>query len=523
MSSWPATTCAFVTTTPSRRHPAAALHAEAAGGAEHLHHAARPRARTCGSRAMRESGGADVGLRARRSAGTGRSGRSACRIGPDGGSCSLSARRIAERWIGSRSSRAPGVCSATAPPIQTRPSPRQATSTPPPRPSSTPSWSAQPAAQAEAEQLEAGGQDAAEEQRADQREQRRVGRLARPPRAAAARAASRGRRPPRSRASDSAPTISPWAYPQSAISTVKTTMIQSRAVTRRSQGSQPTVEPCRPRPLERRRDRRSTHRALPALDRRSPSVLGVLAGVAWSVGAGTASASGAHRAATSPRPGSATTTARCTPCSTTPRRRAYSCAPVPRGLPRRRGHGDRRRASTAGEPDGERRRHACGADRARTRASSAAARGELQPARSTDERVTWGPLLAFPGLRRGEGLSRRSDPARRATLLSRDGKVLARGPGRRRGLAARRRSPARSPARSSPQETAEERAALYARGFPRDSPVGQNGLEEAFEGRLAGTPGGELLAGTPRARARPAAPGAGRCAPRSTRASRRRR
>ena len=40
-------------------------------------------------------------------------------------------------------------------------------------------------------------------------------------------------------ASDSAPTISPWAYPQSAISTVKTTMIQSRAVTRRSQGSTP--------------------------------------------------------------------------------------------------------------------------------------------------------------------------------------------------------------------------------------------------------------------------------------------
>ena len=39
--------------------------------------------------------------------------------------------------------------------------------------------------------------------------------------------------------SDSAPTIRPWAYPHSAISTVKTTMIQSRAVTRRSQGSSP--------------------------------------------------------------------------------------------------------------------------------------------------------------------------------------------------------------------------------------------------------------------------------------------
>jgi hypothetical protein len=33
------------------------------------------------------------------------------------------------------------------------------------------------------------------------------------------------------------------------------------------------------------------------------------------------------------------------------------------------------------------------------------------------EQVTWGPLLAFPGLRRGEALTRRSDPARRGTLL----------------------------------------------------------------------------------------------------------
>ena len=36
--------------------PAAPLHAEPAGGAQHLHHAARRRARTSGSRAIRESG-----------------------------------------------------------------------------------------------------------------------------------------------------------------------------------------------------------------------------------------------------------------------------------------------------------------------------------------------------------------------------------------------------------------------------------------------------------------------------------
>jgi peptidoglycan glycosyltransferase len=124
------------------------------------------------------------------------------------------------------------------------------------------------------------------------------------------------------------------------------------------------------------------------------------------------------------------------------------------------------------------------------------------------DRVTWGPLLAFPGLRRGEALSRRSRPPRRATLLSRDGKVIARGP------VDDRTSPLEAIAGSiagtlEPEETAEERRALYADGFPADYPVGQNGLEEAFEGRLAGRPGGALLAGTrviARARPRPADP-----------------
>jgi cell division protein FtsI/penicillin-binding protein 2 len=126
----------------------------------------------------------------------------------------------------------------------------------------------------------------------------------------------------------------------------------------------------------------------------------------------------------------------------------------------------------------------------------------------TGERVTWGPLLAFPGLRPGEGLSRRSEPPRRGTLLSRDRKVLARGP------VDDRSSPLEAIAGSiagtlAPEETAEERRALYSQGFPRDWPVGQNGLEEAFENRLSGRPGGELLAGTrvvARARPRQAEP-----------------
>jgi len=126
------------------------------------------------------------------------------------------------------------------------------------------------------------------------------------------------------------------------------------------------------------------------------------------------------------------------------------------------------------------------------------------------DRVTWGPLLTFPGLRRGEALTRRSEPARRAKLLSRDGKVLA------RGQADERTSPLEAIAGSiagtlAPQETEEERLTLYSQGFPRTWPVGQNGLEEAFETLLRGRPGGELLAGNRvLARAGPVAAGSAR-------------
>ena len=124
------------------------------------------------------------------------------------------------------------------------------------------------------------------------------------------------------------------------------------------------------------------------------------------------------------------------------------------------------------------------------------------------EHVAWSPRLVFPELRSGERLRRASLPAKRATIRSRDGKVLAEGP---------------APARTSPlvgiadsiagqmeaQETPEERMALYARGFPEDWPVGQTGLEEVFEQRLRGRPGGELIAGErvlARAKPRPARP-----------------
>jgi hypothetical protein len=112
----------------------------------------------------------------------------------------------------------------------------------------------------------------------------------------------------------------------------------------------------------------------------------------------------------------------------------------------------------------------------------------------TDEDVDWDPSLTFPELRRGERLRRESLPPMRATLHSRDGKVLAEGP------APSRTSPLTGIADSiagqmEPEETAAERRAVYARGFPPDWPVGQTGLEEVFETRLRGRPGGELIAG----------------------------
>jgi peptidoglycan glycosyltransferase len=110
------------------------------------------------------------------------------------------------------------------------------------------------------------------------------------------------------------------------------------------------------------------------------------------------------------------------------------------------------------------------------------------------ERVAWSPRLVFPELGQGERLRRASLPPKRATIRSRDRKVLARGP------APARTSPLVGIAdsiagRMEPEETAEERMALYARGFPEDWPVGQTGLEEVFEQRLRGRPGGELIAG----------------------------
>ena len=109
-----------------------------------------------------------------------------------------------------------------------------------------------------------------------------------------------------------------------------------------------------------------------------------------------------------------------------------------------------------------------------------------------DGGIVWDPHLAFPGLRAGEQLDDSIDLAHRGAIVARDRTPLAEGP---------------PEARSSPlgsasidvtgevgQPDASELPALAREGFPAGTPVGVSGLERAFNSRLAGKPGGQLIA-----------------------------
>jgi len=111
-------------------------------------------------------------------------------------------------------------------------------------------------------------------------------------------------------------------------------------------------------------------------------------------------------------------------------------------------------------------------------------------------RIAWSRSLAFPGLHQGELLSRRTTLPQRATLLARDGSVLAEGAASGAG---QRSSPLGNVASAvvgsvGPVPVAR-RQALEAEGEPASAIVGVSGVERALDDRLRGTPGGELLAG----------------------------
>jgi len=109
-----------------------------------------------------------------------------------------------------------------------------------------------------------------------------------------------------------------------------------------------------------------------------------------------------------------------------------------------------------------------------------------------DGGVEWDPSLVFPGLEQGEELAADVELAERAPILARDGTVLAEGP------AQEREHPIGSAAVDVTGEVGEadeeELTRLARHGFPPETPVGISGLERAFNDRLAGNPGGSLLA-----------------------------
>jgi peptidoglycan glycosyltransferase len=105
--------------------------------------------------------------------------------------------------------------------------------------------------------------------------------------------------------------------------------------------------------------------------------------------------------------------------------------------------------------------------------------------------IAWDGHLVFPGLRRGEELRRRTRMPPRATIRARDGTAIAKGEARLSDL-----DPAASEIAGRVGPAPPERAAeLAAKGVPEGAPVGLTGLEREFDDQLAGTPGGELLAG----------------------------
>ncbi|MDP9385274.1 MAG: penicillin-binding transpeptidase domain-containing protein, partial [Actinomycetota bacterium] len=105
--------------------------------------------------------------------------------------------------------------------------------------------------------------------------------------------------------------------------------------------------------------------------------------------------------------------------------------------------------------------------------------------------VDWSSTMAFPGLRRGERLTRATELAPRADILARDGTPLADGPSRVSELGA---LAAEIAGRLGP--IPDDRRAAYARlGVPEGTSVGLTGLEREFDERLIGRPGGTLRAG----------------------------
>ncbi len=104
--------------------------------------------------------------------------------------------------------------------------------------------------------------------------------------------------------------------------------------------------------------------------------------------------------------------------------------------------------------------------------------------------LDWRPNLVFPGLGQGEELARETTAPERARILGAEGAVLAEGP-----VEARVSTGAGGVAVGEVGEAPTARAREMRRqGFPEGTSAGISGLELAFDGHLAGVPGGTLFA-----------------------------
>jgi penicillin-binding protein A len=106
--------------------------------------------------------------------------------------------------------------------------------------------------------------------------------------------------------------------------------------------------------------------------------------------------------------------------------------------------------------------------------------------------IDWSRNLVHPGLRPGEKLTRSTRMPPRAAIQARDGTPLAEGDARLSELGPVAAEIAGRVGPAPPEQAAE----LERRGVPKDAPVGLTGLEREFDQELAGTPGGELRAGS---------------------------
>jgi penicillin-binding protein A len=107
-------------------------------------------------------------------------------------------------------------------------------------------------------------------------------------------------------------------------------------------------------------------------------------------------------------------------------------------------------------------------------------------------KVAWAPNLVFPGLRPNERLVRHTIVPKRAPILAKDGTPLAEGPADARTSPLGTAATAVAGSVSTPKRKQEPELARL--GFPPGSLTGTSGVELAFNQRLAGHPGGELVA-----------------------------